>query len=55
MLSEDIEIVDAAWGEIGMSRPQYLAWLRIKAALAESTNSSHNTLNREADRADSMR
>jgi len=43
MLQEDIESVDSAWGDIGMSRLQYLAWLRIKAALVESTKPSYNT------------
>lgn len=35
-LIEDLKLVDAAWGTIGLSRPEYLAWKRIQASLLES-------------------
>jgi len=42
MLSDDIEIVDRAIDHLCRGQDTVDAWLRIKAALAESTNSSHN-------------
>ena len=42
MLSSEVELVDSAWGNIGMSRPEYLAWKRIKKFLAEVQSSSHS-------------
>jgi len=47
MLSNEVEIVDGAWGDIGMSQPEYLAWKRIKKFLAEVQKSSHNTARNE--------
>jgi len=42
MLSDDIEIVDRAIDHLCRGQDTVDAWLRIKAALVESTNSSHN-------------
>jgi len=42
MLSDDVEIVDRAIDHLCRGQDTVDAWLRIKAALAESTNSSHN-------------
>ena len=43
MLSDDVEIVDRAIDHLCRGQDTVDAWLRIKAALAESTNSSHNS------------
>jgi hypothetical protein len=43
MLSSDIEIVEKYLVTREYNEAVTPAWLRIKAALAESTNSSHNT------------
>jgi len=42
MLNEDIESVNNAWGSIGMTRPEYLAWERIKKFCVEALKPSHN-------------
>ncbi len=34
---EDLKRLDAAWGTIGLSRPEYLIWKRIKASLLEGS------------------
>jgi|WetSurMetagenome_2_1015567.scaffolds.fasta_scaffold1259522_2 hypothetical protein len=43
MLLDDIKSVDGAWGSIGMSRPEYLAWERIKKFCEEALKPSHNS------------
>ena len=43
MLSDDISYVDLEIKEFSVGIDFVEAWQRIKAALGESTNSSHNT------------
>lgn len=42
MLDTDVALVDSAWDSIGMSRPEYLAWLRIKEYIKEVRKLSYN-------------